>query len=383
MAGKHEKLRVALFGPDLWPSMLPLIQGVMMYNRRAQRWDLRGTASRPVVKFSELDPTETDGVIGFFYERHWADILNEAGVAAVDVASQFGDLPVCRVGPDNQAIGRMGAEHLLACGFPHFAFFGRGSRWGTQQRLAGFEEVIGDVTGRPCHVFRRADHDNAEGHPVDNWLKQLPKPVAVMAAGDEGGRLLIERASDLGLQVPDDVAALGVNNDLWLTELATVPMSSIEGNGREVGFQAAKRLDQLMAGERHTRPYLIPPVGVVTRRSTDIVLTDDPVVGRAMGYIRDHCHEGISVDDVLEQLEVSRRTLETHLKRKIGRTPQAAIFSAQVERAKKMLVETEEPMYRIAEACGFDGQSRFSIVFKREVGMAPSEYRLRFGAIGK
>jgi LacI family transcriptional regulator len=196
-----------------------------------------------------------------------------------------------------------------------------------------------------------------------------------MGMDDFCGHKLIHHAVARGLRVPQDVAVLGVNNASWLTELAVVPMSSIEMNKKEIGYQAAKMLDAMLAGSRDQTTHWIPPVGVAVRQSTDVLVSGDPIISKALSYIRDHCHEGISVEDVVNELHVSRRTLEVHLKRMTGQTPQMAIFRAQINRAKKMLVETNDKIWSIALECGFDAVPRFYIVFKRETGMTPSQYR--------
>jgi AraC-like DNA-binding protein len=94
-------------------------------------------------------------------------------------------------------------------------------------------------------------------------------------------------------------------------------------------------------------------------------------------YIQANCGNGITVEDVLDELGVSRRSLERHLKKATGRTPRGEIRRAQIDQARKMLVESDVPMYEIAKSCGFDPQARFFIVFKRETGMTPAEFRRR------
>ena len=376
MSRSVKSYRVALMGAGHMLDVLhDVMLGVVNFKRGASHWQLVGSPEHPMTNESELDLTAIDGVIGFFHRCHWCDSLKAAGVAAVNISSHVEDLRLPRVGSDEEMIGRVGAEHLLACGFVDFGFFHVGRGWNAQRRLAGFGTVIESQSGRTCHVFPAEEAITDLPAAVDNWLQALPKPLAVMAATDFRGRQLIERALALGFRVPDDVAVLGVNNDSWLTELATVSMSSIELNGEEIGYQAAKMLDGLMGGEMCQEPLWIPPVGVVVRQSTDILIADDPIVGPALRYIRDHCHEGIRVEDVVQAVAVSRRTLEAHLKRAVGYTPQTAIYRAQINRARKMLVQTDATMYQIAMECGFDRESRFFLVFKRETGMPPGQYR--------
>ncbi|MDT8390994.1 MAG: DNA-binding transcriptional regulator [Lentisphaeria bacterium] len=379
MSNSAKPVRVALMGSRHVRDMLhDITLGVVAYKRGAAHWQLVGSAERPMLTESEVDLKAIDGLIGFFNKPQWGDTLREAGVTAVNISSKVEDLPLPRVGSDDEAVGRMGGEHLLACGFAHFGFFDVDRGWFALRRLAGFADVVEGQAGRTCHVFPAIGPTSDLSAVIGRWLAALPKPAGVMAASDFLGRALIQQALALGFRVPDDVAVLGVNNDSWLTELATVPMSSIELNAKDIGYEAAKMLDGLMAGEVHQRALWIPPVGVVPRQSTDIVIADDPVVGPALAYIRDHCHKGIRVEDVANVVHVSRRTLEARLKRALGYTPQVAIQRARVNRARKMLIETDATMSRIAVDCGFGCESRFFIVFKRETGMTPGQYRRQY-----
>ncbi|MBT3296050.1 MAG: hypothetical protein HN919_05185 [Verrucomicrobia bacterium] len=55
---------------------------------------------------------------------------------------------------------------------------------------------------------------------------------------------------------------------------------------------------------------MIPPRGVVARRSTDVLAVADPAVARAMRFMWDHLDQNLSVEDVAMQASVSRRKLE-------------------------------------------------------------------------
>lgn len=355
-------------------------RGVLDYKSGVEHWKLVGQVHSPVVAFEDVDFDAVDGVIGFFRDEGWADVAKRAGIPAVNFSNALADLPLPRVGHDDQAIGRLGAEHLLDRGFAHFGFLGSMAKWYVQRRLAGFVETIGEKTGRSCHILDAVDELPPSPERIERWLAELPKPCAVMAANDSSGCQTIEAADGLGLRVPDDVAVLGVDNDHWLTQFATTPMSSIQPDWRRIGYRAAQILDGLMAGESPGPPQWIAPIRVEARRSTDIVIADDPVVAQALGFMRDRFAEGITVEDVIDALHVSRRTLENRMKRTIGRTPYNALCRARIERAQRMLVIGDHSMAKIAHACGIE-PNQFYSVFKRLTGMTPGQYRQRFGGM--
>lgn len=372
----RRKARIGIVGHSSIADMLDIFLGVLSYKNQVSHWQLVGVEEYPFYMQEEtLDISSVDGLIGYFYSHHCCDMLKKAGIPTVNLSTRDQEQPFPRVACDDELVGRMGAEHLLACGFIHFGFFDFFGGWTGKLRLAGFKDIIENRAGRSCHTFGKSDKTSDLVGAIGAWLDGLPKPIAIMGMDDFCAHKLIHQAIATGLRVPEDVAVLGVNNASWLTELAPVPMSSIEMNIKEIGYQAAKMMDAMLAGNLDQPTHWIPPAGVVVRHSTDVVVSGDPIISRALTFIRDHCHEGISVEDVVNALHVSRRTLELHLKRMTGQTPQTAIFRAQINKAKKMLVETDDKIWKIAHDCGFDSEPRFFIVFKRETGMTPSQYR--------
>lgn len=360
--------------------------GIISYSERHGRWRFAGAAGGAFTRFDELDPTAFDGIIGYFFDtpyiRQRAEEAIRAGVSAVNISNADRGMPLPRAASDEAVVGRLGAEHLLERGFTQFAFISQGDTWYSQQRLDAFRAVIERNAGRTCHVLTaprmRGDADPAL---IGRWLANLPKPVAVMAATDFIGRQVVEQALAHGLRVPDDVACLGVDNDRWENALAPVPLSSIQHDLHQMGYQAAALLDRLMRGEpAPTETLRIAPVGVVSRQSTNIVQSTDPLVGRALQFIHEHCGDRIGVEDVLDELGVSRRSLEAHTKRVTGQSPKNLISRARVERAKRMLVSSSATMDQIARDCGYDGANRFHIVFKHFTGMTPGGYRRRFAS---
>ena len=164
---------------------------------------------------------------------------------------------------DNEAIGRLGAEHLIERGFCRLAFCGlpptRMTPW-SLQRAKAFQERAREA-GLPCSVYAgrcitvRKWTDLQ--HELVAWLESLEKPVGLMATYDDRARHVLEACRTAGLRVPEDVAVLGVDNDEVLCELTDPPLSSIEQGTRSLGYQAAALagpVDGGQAGPRHPPP---------------------------------------------------------------------------------------------------------------------------------
>ena len=99
----------------------------------------------------------------------------------------------------------------------------------------------------------------------------------------------------------------------------------------------------------------------------------------AFKFIREHAHEPICVGDVVAKVMVSRRRLEMRFKDLVGSTLQDEIWRAHVDRARHLLLESDKPMWKIAEESGFLSETVFCVMFKRTTGMTPSAYRRSHG----
>jgi LacI family transcriptional regulator len=132
----------------------------------------------------------------------------------------------------------------------------------------------------------------------------------------------------------------------------------------------------MMRGE-HVTPEgcLIDPLGVATRRSTDVLLIEDGDVTASLRFIREHACDGIRVADVLREVSLSRRALESRFLKHLHRTPHEEIERIRIERAKRLLCETDLQLRTIARRAGFSSEYYLSVAFKRVVGRPPSEYR--------
>jgi LacI family transcriptional regulator len=204
-------------------------------------------------------------------------------------------------------------------------------------------------------------------------------PLAVMALNDHVAIEVLEACETAQLRVPERVAVLGVDNDQLVTNLTSVPVSSVDSSRERIGYEAAALLDRLIDGQPKPRePILIPPAGVVTRTSTDILAVPDADVAIAIRYIWAHACEPISVNDVAAETSLSRRRMQDLFLRHVGHTISDEIRRRRVDHAKRLLAETQTKVGLIANQSGFGSAERMSKVFKQVVGLTPHAYRERY-----
>jgi LacI family transcriptional regulator len=318
-----------------------------------------------------------DGVICRSTTPALAESLRARGIPVVDLNDRYGDLGLHRIASDMAAIGRLAAQTLLGQGYESLAYCGfEGEAW-CDARLAGVRSVV-----TPHAVFRTPWKDlrehawQAERDLVGAWLQTLPRPIGIVACNDVRGHHVLDACRTLNIGVPEEAAVIGVDNAETFCTLCDPPLTSVVPDAERIGYEAAALLQRLMRGQRVSEgTVLFPPRGVVSRQSTDSVAILDPVVARAVRYIRENAHHPISIEDVLARSGVSRSTLERRFRRALGRSPYDEIGRIRLKRVKSLLSETDWPLTRIAEETGFDHPEYLMVQFKRETGLTPTQWR--------
>jgi AraC-like DNA-binding protein len=106
-------------------------------------------------------------------------------------------------------------------------------------------------------------------------------------------------------------------------------------------------------------------------------LTDDALVSRAVARIWTRGHQAISVEQVAEATGVGRRTLERRFQQSIGHSIVEEIINCRMNRAKRLLEETELPVKVVAYLSGFPSTERMRVAFVRREQISPGRYRRR------
>ena len=312
---------------------------------------------------------------------------------AVDRMAAQGKVPFVNIGyslpeaapsvtADQAAIARLAAIHFRNRGFRRLAYYLRSNQPGDLGRLKAFQQEVAAM-GCELTVLDATGHGTSGSLARARWLasqlKCLAKPVAVLAEIDDYALEVIGAATDAGLEIPEDVAVLGVGNDELRCPFAPVPLSSVNDNAFGIGQQACLLLDRLMSGlSAPAEAITVQPLGVVTRRSTDIVAVEHPQVAAALKAIQEHYRSPLTAEGIIAHVPMSRRRLHDAFMRVIGRSVADEVTRLRVEHAKRLLTETSEKQAQVALQCGFRNDARLVLVFTRVTGMTPGEYRRLF-----
>lgn len=361
-----------------------VLLGIADYVEMHGRWSLQlHPRSSGVYSADWLRDWDGDGVLAFVEDPRLAAALLRAKIPAVELFGHRLDLGLPHVGNDEEAFGRLAAEHLIERNFVRFAFVGVvGALW-SNRRLSGFRQAVERCSAGAPEVLSLSDDDASLAAWEKNqarlcaWLRKLRRPTGLMAASDRLALRVLNACRQEGIDVPGQMAVIGVDNDEETCRLADPQLTSVMDNARGIGWRAAELLDQLMSrrGVSLQRSVLVPPAGIAMRRSTEVTAVDDPLIARACQLIREQSCAGLTAEGLAASMRVSKSLFYARFKKALNRLPHEEIIRTRLEQAQSLLRQTRLPLAEIALRCGFAHPEYFSVSFKRELGMTPGRFR--------
>lgn len=281
---------------------------------------------------------------------------------------------------DNPSAGRLAAHHFIELGYRHYAFVGR-LVWSYQMdRLNGYCQVLEDECRDAPNILnvegRQESHSECL-QMIADWLPTLEPGTAILAATDPLGQDVLAGTRAAGISVPEELALVTIGNDRIFCEMSGPPLSAVTLPGRALGRAAAQLLSERLASGSGECGLgrCVAACELEQRRSSDLVRVNDGPVAKAISLIRARATAGLTVPEVHDAVPLSRRALELRFKKQLGRTMQQEICRVQIAEAKRLLTNTNLTMMEVAIDAGFPNAQRLSVVFAREVGRPPIEYR--------
>lgn len=361
-----------------------MLRGIAAYARPARPWVFSwdNPSAEGILRLLELEP---DGLLVKHVDERGFELIERAGVPTVNLGFPVANSKMRHVGHDESAIGELGAAYFVSRGYRNFGYYPntgnprdlRAHSFRAYLKRYGHTCHVGDA--QPAHpAWPRAQASlKRDNEAICRWLTGLPKPVAVLCAADNFALTVAECCSQLELRVPDEVAILGVDNDVPVCLLSAPPLSSIQIAGERVGYAAAELLDNLMTPDGREAPKLVavPPIRVVSRRSTDAVVASDPLVARALAYLREHATAPDCLNEFLATIRCSRRTLERKFRESIGQAPAQAWLRFRLEEATRLLADTDLSVEHVADQSGFGEIRQLQVAFRKFLHQTPTEFR--------
>ncbi|HBI31694.1 MAG TPA: hypothetical protein DDY45_06625 [Verrucomicrobiales bacterium] len=377
---KLKRKRIALLVETSLGSGREILRGIAEFARNHDNWEIFHAARGLVDQVPDwLETWEGDGVIARIQSDNMLQSLKDLNVPVVDVLGvPPHNLPLIRV--DDEQISQQIGQHFIDRDFRHFAFYGiEGESW-SQRRGEAFRKVSesGESFAWINSLRGISEGDSAHFSKLKQWLLELPKPCAVMVCSDQCGLTLLEACRAAEIIVPEQLAVVGVDNDLALCEISTPNLSSVRGGHRRVGFEAANLLNKIINGEpTPSERILIPPNQIVVRESSDSRSISDPEVRNAIQFIREHLSEPITNEDVAKAVGLSRTRLQVRFRDEVGVSLHAFLAEMRLRRAERLIQSTNLTFADIAERCGFRHHEYLGYILKKARGITPRQLRMQ------
>ncbi|AQQ10338.1 Xylose operon regulatory protein [Sedimentisphaera cyanobacteriorum] len=276
-------------------------------------------------------------------------------------------------------VGRIAAEYFIGKGFHNFAYCGFPNLPWSGKRFEGFCKILADKGIAQTSVGLKEFHHfqifYEEIKETAKWLADIPKPVGIFTCNDDRAVYILEACKIAGIEVPEQAAVLGVDNDELVCRLSSPSLSSIELNFENAGFKAAEHLEELIENKVNPRIININPVQIIERQSTNVFAVENPIVQKALIYIRHIFKKPITVQDVAEHCCTSRRTIERLFRKHISKSVKSEIRKLRIELIKNKLLNTDLPAYQIANDLEFCEPDHLSRYFKKATGETPAQFR--------
>jgi LacI family transcriptional regulator len=328
---------------------------------------------------------EGDGILAWLGAGDdLAEFVVDAKKPTVDFSFRRKHLKFARVLEDHDQAAQLVAEHFLSRGFGNFMFYSDTDNWSYEERGTGFIEAL-KRSGHPCPWWRwhrSPDYrnDREQWKRKRKWLiaqlRPAASPLAVFAANDELALEVLESCENAGLNVPEQVAVVGAENYLLAPDAMHTPVSSVDTNLEMLGYTGAAMLEDLMNGKpAPEKPVRVPAVGIVTRKSSDLLAVKHKGVANSLRFIWEHASQPISVKDLVGVAAMSRRGLHKAFLDNVGRTPGQELQRVRIERAKRLLADSNHKLEVLANMCGYQSANSFCVAFKQATGQSPKQYR--------
>lgn len=110
-------------------------------------------------------------------------------------------------------------------------------------------------------------------------------------------------------------------------------------------------------------------------KDDEVISNEKSHVRKAIEYLELHYQEDIKINDLCKLLLLDRTYLYRLFKNQTGLSIKEYLINLRIEKAKDLLITTNQPIHSISSLVGYTNHLSFSNAFKAKVGMTPGEYR--------
>lgn len=388
---RKPRKRIALIGLPILQSVNGLCNAaIARYAEAEGNWEFILSVQATVEAFRFLRSLDCDGAIVRLISTAMQREAARLRFPVVNISSWLEAPGVATVRHDDQAAGRLAAEHLLNKGFRRFGCVRMPGGWFIEARLKEFLKTV-----RARHLdarefilrkgpppasalaWRNETITAAERWRFIQWVRELEPPAALMLTDDWDAPVLMDACREAGLEVPRDLVVVSTGVHSEVIDFCRPSLSAVQEDQLTQARLTVNMLDALMAGEVADTPLLeVPPLGVLERESTATLAIGDREVAHALEFIYTHAAAGINVADVVNRSRVSRGTLERHFREITRQTLHDCIVQQRIGRVQEMLLASPpRSLQEIARQCGFPSRRHLNRQFRSVTGQTPAAWR--------
>ena len=358
-----------------------LLRGMMKYSKENGPWlffrtpsdyQFEGGREEWIVQWAK--EWQADAIIGRWDEAK-LDLLASLNIPVVlqNTRSRSDIYP--NLTGDYLRTGQIAAEYFRKKFYTSFAFYGIKDVIWSKEKGRGFREKV----MKEHSVYSEYEEDRGtvyDRQRLTDWLKSLPKGTGVFCCDDAHALTITETCKMAGINVPDDIAVLGVDGDDLICEISDPPISSIQLEVEQGGYQTCKLLhQQILTGDRQPFNVIIGPSEIKERNSTRMLNITDSQVMNILKYIEMNYNHEITMNDVFQLVPLSRRSVEMRFKKATGMTIYQYILYVRIERLAYLLSTTDKTIIDLAYEVGFRDYANVARTFRKHKGCSPMEYR--------
>jgi len=364
-------------------------EGIIDYARQHVDIALR------MLEFSDIDnPARLagcDGYIARILNDRMAKTLLRTGKPVVDVYCGKPYEGILSVDEHRRRVGIMAARHFIEHRFTNFAFCGLDGIAFSDGRRDAFADCLRKHHFQ-CNFYRTPktilkDFESSilrldrlgpppDSRSLETWLKTLPKPVGIFCAHDSRAYQLIQVCRAVGINVPSEVAVLGVDDDELTCNYTTPTLSSINHNGIGIGYAAIKALDEILQNPSFgPRPIRVNPIGLTTRGSSNTYPLVPVWLSDALVFIRSNISHNLTASDVYQFLGKSHTAVDRAFRSALDTSVQKTIMRIRLDEAKHLIQDSNLPFSKVMTLSGFATAQHFCHSIVAEFGKSPTAMR--------
>lgn len=298
---------------------------------------------------------------------------------------------VCDLSPHHVKIGFTGIRHnresaartaigaLLNLDLPNYAFVGyhRAYEW-SQMRERVFREMTQE-TGKTAFAFPTPKRHSLAAYvcALEKWIAQLPTPCGIFAVNDEIGEYVLTGAERLGIPVPESLAVVGIDNDVFRCENTIPPLASVPPDFARSGRLAVDLALRMIAQpDTQHHPVEYDSGELVRRSSLRTFRTHDVASARALDYIRAHATDPeLGTSAVARIMDLPIRTAQFRFRRHTGHSIFDEIEERRFLEVCALLRRPEEKIGELHLKCGYGCSRALRNAFLKRTGETPSAWR--------